>query len=215
MEGEMGFASCKMAEKWFSIEDLIKCERSRWIFTPCVQEHLFARQALCLLFFTLGVFSWGPTAFSKHYAVIPGRWNWACVCSHMLWLDLMGSVEGRRPNGRLGVTARLAASQPPGLFVGYQFLSSLHRDAESSGLGKDLEIHIAEEFHDGFEGSWVSLWISWQTGHRKQTQQGCWEFLLGNTGMDPKVSCTQDEHPTTELHLMHCWGNFNRGLYDL
>lgn len=58
----------------------------------------------------------------------------------MLWLDLMGSVEGRLPNGRLGVTARLAASQPPGLFVGYQFLSSLHRDAESPGLGKDLEI---------------------------------------------------------------------------
>lgn len=86
-----------------------------------------------------------------------GGTDWACVCSHMLWLDLMGSVEGRRPNGRLGVTARLAASQPPGLFVGYQFLSSLHRDAESSGLGKDLEIHISEEFHDGFEGSWVSL----------------------------------------------------------
>lgn len=60
MEGEMGFASCKMAEKWFSIEDLIKCERGSWIFTPCVQEHLFARQALCLFFFTLGVFSGDP-----------------------------------------------------------------------------------------------------------------------------------------------------------
>lgn len=64
---------------------------------------------LMLVFLHFGGLQWGPTAFSKHYAVIPGRWNSACVCFHMLWLDLMGSVEGRLPNGRLGVTARLAA----------------------------------------------------------------------------------------------------------
>lgn len=60
MEVEMGFASCKMAEKWFSIEDLIKCERGSWIFTPCVQEHLFPQQALCLFSFPLGVFTGDP-----------------------------------------------------------------------------------------------------------------------------------------------------------
>lgn len=52
----------------------------------------------------------------------------------------------------LGVTARLAASQPPGLFVSYRFLSLLHKDAESLGPGQDLEIRVSEEFHDG---GWV------------------------------------------------------------
>lgn len=212
MEVEMGFASCKMAEKWFSIEDLIKCERGSWIFTPCVQEHLFPQQALCLFFLHFGGFQWGPTVFSKHYAVITGRWNWAGVvftCFGLTWWDL------RLPNVHLGVTARLAAWQPPGLFVGYQSLSSLHRNAESSGLGKDLEIHISEEFHDGFEGSWVSVnkLANWT---QKTNSIGLFEnFFWVTTGMEPKVSCTQDEHPTTELQLMCCWGNFDRGLYNL
>lgn len=170
MEVEMGFASCKMAEKWFSIEDLIKCERGSWIFTPCVQEHLFPRQALCLFFFTLGVFSGDSLCSLSTTLLLQGGGTGLVFVFISFALTWWGSTEGRLPNGYLRVTARLTASQPPGLFVAYQFLSSLHRDAESSGLGEDLEIHFSEEFHDGFEGSWVSIWISWQIGHRKQTQ---------------------------------------------
>lgn len=149
MEVEMDFASCKMAEKWFSIQDLIKCERGSWIFASCPQEPLFPWQTLCLLSFALEVPSGAPTALSKHRSVITGRWSWGCVGFQMLslvWCD--GVCRGEAPK-----------CSPGGWLLGW-----LHHNHLGCLLVLDFLVRCIEmQSHQGLDRIWKScLWrIPW------------------------------------------------------
>lgn len=65
------------------------------------------------------------------------------VCFQMLHFGMAGCAEQWFPNADLGMVARLATSESPGLFISYMFFSSKHRDSDSLSLEWNLGIYVS------------------------------------------------------------------------
>lgn len=57
-------------------------------------------------------------------------------CFILAWQGVQSSAD-------LGMVARLATSESPGLFISYMFFSSKHRDSDSLSLEWNLGIYVS------------------------------------------------------------------------